>query len=357
MAQAKKHILPFFIPHLGCPQQCVFCDQHKIAGQRPPTAEQVAQAIADLPVGQQADYELAFYGGSFTALPRERQEYYLEPARQALAAGRLAGVRVSTRPDCINAEVIELLRYYGVDTVELGVQSMHDMVLEKARRGHTAAQSLAALRQLQTAGLRTGVQLMPGLPGESLAECWQGARRLLAERPNMLRIYPTIVLRGTVLAQYYQQGEYLPLTLEGAANITLALKMLAEDYAVTVIRMGLQPSDELAEQVLAGPYHPAFGSLVQSLYWRHKILWALRLWPHTQTIYLVGRDISEAVGQRGQNRAYYARLAPKLALKPLPTAQNLSPGALLLQQADGVDKLLLDEDFRQKWQPEKELLK
>ncbi len=99
MAQAKKHILPFFIPHLGCP-----------------TAEQVAQAIADLPVGQQADYELAFYGGSFTALPRERQEYYLEPARQALAAGRLAGVRVSTRPDCINAEVIELLRYYGVDT-------------------------------------------------------------------------------------------------------------------------------------------------------------------------------------------------------------------------------------------------
>lgn len=357
MARAKKHILPFFIPHLGCPQQCVFCDQHKIAGQKPPSAEQVAQAIAALPPARQSDYELAFYGGSFTALPLEQQRYYLEPARRALAAGRLGGIRISTRPDCIDVDIIEHLRCYGVGTVELGVQSMQDLVLQKARRGHTALQALEALRLLQAEGFCTGVQLMPGLPGENLAECWRGARRLLAERPDMLRIYPTVVLQGTALARLYQQGEYEPLTLEAAVKITLALKNMAEDLGVEVIRMGLQPGDELAGQVLAGPYHPSFGALVQSLYWRYKLLWALRLWPRTQTVYLTGRDISAAVGHKGQNRIYYARQVADLTIKPAPSAYELPPGAMLLRQADGADRLLLDMEFRQNWQPEKELLK
>lgn len=353
MAQAKKHILPFFIPHLGCPQQCIFCDQHKIAGRQPPTAAEVAQAIAALPSERQADYELAFYGGSFTALPPDLQACYLEPARQALAAGRLGAIRVSTRPDCINDEVVEILHHYGVGTVELGVQSMQDDVLRQARRGHTAAQALTALRRLQAAGFKTGVQLMPGLPGESLRQCWQGARRLLAGRPDMLRIYPTVVLQGTALARLYQQGDYQPLTLAQATAVTLALKLMAEDWGVAVIRMGLQPSAELAAQVLAGPYHPSFGALVQSLYWRHKLLWALRLWPATQTVYLAGRDISAAVGDKGQNRAYYP---PGLLLKPLPRGVVIPPGALLLRQTDGSERQLLDADFRQIWQPEKELL-
>ena len=150
MAQAKKHILPFFIPHLGCPQQCIFCDQHIIAVPAAPTPEAVWQAILALPAAQRQDYELAFYGGSFTALPVERQEYYLEPVRQALTAGLLGAARISTRPDCLDEVVLARLRHFGVGTVELGVQSMYDEVLRRARRGHTAQQSLAAVRRLQS---------------------------------------------------------------------------------------------------------------------------------------------------------------------------------------------------------------
>lgn len=237
MAQAKKHILPFFIPHLGCPQQCIFCDQHKIAGQAAPTAGAVCQAILALPAAQRQDYELAFYGGSFTALPVERQEYYLEPVRQALTAGLLGAARISTRPDCLDEVVLARLRHFGVGTVELGVQSMDDEVLRLARRGHTAQQSLAAVRRLQRAGFVVGVQLMPGLPGETLASAWAGAQRVLAEQPQLLRIYPTVVLQGTALGRLWQQGEYQPLSLEQAAQITLAIKLLAEEQGTAVIRM------------------------------------------------------------------------------------------------------------------------
>lgn len=341
MAQAKKHILPFFIPHLGCPQQCVFCDQHKIAGQEPPTAEQIAAAINALPAESAADFELAFYGGSFTALPLDLQAYYLTPARRALVEGRLGSVRVSTRPDCISPQIMALLRRYGVGTVELGVQSMQDEVLQRARRGHTAAQALAALRLLRQAGFSAGVQLMPGLPGESLAACLAGASRLLRERPDMLRIYPTVVLQDTSLADLYQQGQYQPLNLDEAAAITLALKIMAEDLNIKVIRMGLQSSETLNSQVLAGPYHQAFGSLVLGLYWRYKILWALRKWPGVRQIALARRDISAAIGHKRQNLVFYRRIAPNLRIY----AADVPAGALLLERAEE-RQILTDADFR-----------
>ncbi len=342
MAQAKKHILPFFIPHLGCPQQCVFCDQHKITGQQPPAAEQIAAAIVALPPELAADFELAFYGGSFTALPLDLQTYYLEPARRALAEGRLGSVRVSTRPDCINPQILTVLRQYGVNTVELGVQSMLDEVLQKARRGHTAAQALAALRLLQQAGFTAGVQLMPGLPGESPAACLAGAGLLLRERPAMLRIYPTVVLQGSGLAALYQRGQYQPLTLDEAAAVTLALKIMADDLGIKVIRMGLQPSETLNSQVLAGPYHQAFGSLVQGLYWRNKILWALQKWPGAQVVALARQDISAAVGHKRQNTAFYQQLVPGLRI----TAADLPVGSSLLIWADGRRQMFTDVDFR-----------
>lgn len=355
MAQAKKHILPFFIPHLGCPQQCIFCDQHKIAGQAAPTAEAVWQAIAALPNDQRQDYELAFYGGSFTALPAERQVYYLEPVRRALAEGLLGGARVSTRPDCLDEAALVRLRHFGVGTVELGVQSMEEAVLRQARRGHTAAQSLAAVRRLRQAGFVVGVQLMPGLPGETLASAWAGAQRILAEQPQLLRIYPTVVLQDTELGRIWQQGEYQPLSLEQAAQITLAIKLLAEERGVAVIRMGLQPSPELAAAVLAGPYHPAFGELVQGLYWRLRVLALLRELPAAVLAealpvdLLVGRrHFSAVVGQKRQNWPYYTEIAPRLRLRALPPERAL-PDGLLIVQAGGAERCQTEAEFRRDW--------
>lgn len=345
MTAARRHILPFFIPHLGCPNQCIFCDQRTIAGaQRPPTPEDVWARLAELPVGAEQTPELAFYGGSFTALPPDAQEAYLQPAARAMREGRLSGIRISTRPDAIDRRVLAILSRYGVGTVELGVQSMTDEVLRLAKRGHTAADAERALGMLCGAGLTVGVQLMPGLPGETHQSALAGAWRILSLRPDMLRIYPTVVIEGTECAALYRQGVYQPLTLDGAAAVTLDIRIMAEAMGVQVIRMGLQPSGGLAERVVAGPYHPAFGSLVNSLWWREKVLWMLENRDDVVRIFVNQRDLPSVVGQNRQNMAYYQQTAPRLRLK----TRELPAGAVLAEMADGAEHLLRDEEWRKR---------
>ncbi len=343
MSQARRHILPFFIPHLGCPNQCVFCDQHKIAGQSlPPAPGEVAAALARLDPQAEHKPEVAFYGGSFTAIPRDSQISYLAAARQALDAGLISGIRLSTRPDAVAEPELALLKEYGVGTVELGVQSMTDDVLKLARRGHTAAESLAAVRRLQEWGFVCGVQLMPGLPGETAASAVQGAAQILALKPDLLRIYPTVVVAGTECERMFRAGEFQPLSLEEAARISLDIKLLAEAAGTTVIRIGLQPTEELAREVVAGPYHPAFGALVQGLFWRQKLLYALQKLPQAAECFVNKRDIAALVGYRRQNLAYYpAGLRIRGA--------ELAPGALRLRAADGGEFMLTEAAFREFW--------
>lgn len=352
MARARRHILPFFIPHLGCPQQCVFCDQHKIAGRlRPPTAAELKTALAGLPEGLQP--ELAFYGGSFTALERAQQVYYLEVARGAYERGKICGIRVSTRPDAVGEGALALLREYGVGTVELGVQSMSDEVLARAKRGHRAADSLAAVRTLRGHGFCTGVQLMPGLPGETLASAAAGAERILAERPDLVRIYPTVVLQGTELGELYEQGEYAPLTLAEAVKISLYVKLAAEERGARVIRIGLQPTEALGEQVLAGPYHPAFGELVLGAYMRCKVMYLLTdiaggAADNTGVLYCHNSEVSAVVGQKRQNMAYYQEAWPGLRVKATRDMIDINRGELRLE-AGGRGWRLTEADFRQNW--------
>ncbi len=340
MSEAKRHILPFFIPHLGCPNQCVFCDQHKIAGEASaPTPAAVAAALLRLDPDAAVKPEVAFYGGSFTALSQEVQRSYLAPAKQALEAGRIAGIRLSTRPDAVGEAELALLREYGVGTVELGVQSLSNEVLRRARRGHTAADALAAVQRLKDWGFVCGVQLMPGLPMETAASAVKGAARILAYKPDLLRIYPTVVVAGTELAAMYQAGEFQPLSIEDAAAISLDIKLLAEAAGTTVIRIGLQPTEELAREVLAGPYHPAFGALVQALGWRNKLLFALARLPQAAECFVNKRDIPALVGWRRQNLAYYPE---GLRLR----GAELPAGALRLAAPDGGVFLLTDAEFR-----------
>jgi len=262
-------LVPFFISHLGCPQRCVFCDQEKIAGARGvlPGAEEMLARIEQYRASSPGrGLEVAFYGGTFTALPRADQHSLLAALQPLLASGRLASLRLSTRPDAVDPETACYLKSMGVGTVELGVQSMDEEVLRLSGRGHSARDAELALGALQEAGLRVGVQLMPGLPGDSEERALFSLQLVLALKPSFLRIYPTLVIEGTELASLYRAGTYLPLSLDAAVTLCKRMLLAARRAGVPVLRLGLQPTAELEAPgvLLAGPYHPAFGQLVGS---------------------------------------------------------------------------------------------
>jgi len=323
MGRNNRYILPFFIPHKGCPHRCIFCDQYQVTGSSAPTREEVAAAIDNW--RQEPLPEVAFYGGSFTALSREEQAYYLEVTAEAIKQDRIRGVRVSTRPDAISQEELDFLTGFGVDMVELGVQSLEDEVLKKAGRGHTAADTFRAAALLKKAGFHWGVQLMPGLPGEDRARALANAAALLAYQPDTARLYPTLVLQGTPLAALYEAGKYRPLSLMEAVDICRDLLLLCRYYGVDVIRVGLQPTDEIAwgKGVLAGPFHPSFGHLAAGALWlakaehlltRHKL--------ENPVLYADPRHMAQLVGQNRTNMIDLSRRYPGIKAKPYPYAQE-----------------------------------
>ncbi|MBP2635462.1 MAG: radical enzyme/protein acetyltransferase, family [Firmicutes bacterium] len=265
----KHYIIPVFIPHLGCVHECVFCNQKKITGfETPVTAAQVSAIISERlqNITQQRRIEVAFYGGSFTALPKSTQNELLAPATKALKAGYIHAIRVSTRPDCIERDTVKNLICQGVSIVELGVQSLDNDVLDKAKRGHDRQSVIKAVNRLKELGMRCGLQLMPGLPGEDWLSLIKTVRLAISLQPEFVRIYPTIVIEDTVLANLYRQGRYQPLSLEQAVVRSAYMKLVFEQAGIAVIRTGLQASAELDSKtnVLAGSYHPAFGEMVDS---------------------------------------------------------------------------------------------
>jgi len=263
----KHYIIPVFIPHYGCRHECIFCNQRKITGMNAPvTAEQVDTIIIEHlnRINLPRRIEVAFYGGSFTALSPDQQRKLLIPASNALWNKHIHAIRVSTRPDCINTETVQNLKKYGVSTIELGVQSLDNRVLEAAGRGHTSDDVVKAVNILKSQNINCGIQLMPGLPLENLISLLNTAVRVAKLEPDFVRIYPTIVIANTKLAELYDKGAYSPLTMAQAIRYAAYLKLFFERHAIPVIRTGLQATEELAntEIVLAGPYHPAFGEMV-----------------------------------------------------------------------------------------------
>jgi len=304
----KKIIVPFFISHQGCPHQCVFCDQKTITGSSGvlPSPDELLSAVqAWRRTSGGESVEVAFYGGSFTLLPREQQEGLLNPLQPLLLSGEVSAIRVSTRPDSVDAATVRFLRESGVSLVELGVQSMDDLTLEMAGRGHTAQDAIDAFSNLRAEGLQIGAQMMPGLPGESAAGAIASFRKLLDLKPDLLRIYPAVVLQGTELARMYQSGSYRPLSLEQAVDICKVMLQDAGRAGIPVIRVGLQPTDELSSgtEVIAGPYHPAFRQLVQGERWLDllKVL-AKGVDPGVRlTIYTSNTEVSDVIGQKKKN--------------------------------------------------------
>jgi histone acetyltransferase (RNA polymerase elongator complex component) len=258
-------IIPVFIPHEGCPHRCLFCNQRRISGwSRPVTAETVQAEIALWLERSGRSAQVAFYGGSFTALPRWRQEELLQAARPFVESGQVRSLRLSTRPDCMDAEQAAFLKERHVATVELGAQSMNDEVLAAARRGHDAAATERAAAVLRQAGLETGIQLLIGLPGDSRARLRRTVGQVIALRPDFVRLYPLLVVKNSGLAALHAQGRYTPLSLAKAVLLAAFMKERFERAGIAVARMGLQAGAELEASLLAGPWHPAFGELVLS---------------------------------------------------------------------------------------------
>lgn len=301
-------VVPFFIAHLGCPHRCVFCDQEKIAGARgalPEAREMLAKIASYRESSPGSDADVAFYGGTFTALPKADQTYLLGALQPLLASGELKSLRISTRPDAVDAETVSFLKAMGVGTVELGVQSMDEEVLELSGRGHSAQDAERAVRALQDGGFSVGVQLMPGLPGDTPERSLASLARVLTLRPTFLRIYPTLVIEGTALADLYRAGSYTPQTQEEALTLAKRMLLLAMRASVPVVRLGLQPTAELESPgvLLAGPYHPAFGQLVESeLFYDLMSKMAAGL-PRGScvTFYAPVGRISDMVGQKRRN--------------------------------------------------------
>ncbi|MCD6298601.1 MAG: radical SAM protein, partial [Deltaproteobacteria bacterium] len=258
--------------NMGCPHRCVFCEQEKITSQHKfPVNGRHVEKILDTAV-RSRDFdkrrrpEVAFFGGTFTRLSKERIKTLLGAVAPYIKRGLFESIRVSTRPDALDKERLDLMKAYGVFTVELGAQSMDDRVLSLSNRGHTVEDTVKGVQALREYGFRVGIQLMPGLPGDS-NDCFRSTiTKVIRLHPDMVRLYPALVIRGTELVRWYSEGRYLPLSLEEAVEICIEGCMRLESEDIPVIRIGLMSSPTLLEegQIVAGPWHTAFGFLVRS---------------------------------------------------------------------------------------------
>ncbi len=302
-------IYPVFIPHAGCSHRCLFCAQDKSTSQSAiPDAKEVLKWLENvLPL--QGDGEIAFYGGTFSLLPLDQQDRYLTTAGHFVASGRVAGIRISTRPDALDDICIARLQKSGVTTVEIGCQSFSDSVLIAAGRGHAATDCISAVKRCQNAGFQVGIQLMPGLPGSDAGEAMRTLRQALALKPSFVRIYPTVVIDGTELADLWNSGGYQPWTVDEAVDVCADMLLLCRQVSMPIIRLGLQCDPQLEKNLLAGPYHPAFGQLVRSRLWRRALFYASS---HGKQLTVHPDDLSDAIGHRGENRDWLKKIKPEV---------------------------------------------
>lgn len=296
-------IVPVFVPHEGCPCRCVFCNQNTIAGQSermtPDRARNILlDGVARLPEGSRP--QAAFYGGSFTAVDLELQESLLAVTDELIARKQLSSVRISTRPDAISEEILRRLKRHQVTTVELGAQSMSDEVLRLSGRGHTVQDTVCATKLVRQAGLELILQTMVGLPGDTRERARETARRVAALQPDGVRIYPVVVLPDTALYTLWSRGQYRALEPDEAAE--WCADMLEEylPQGIRILRIGLNPTEELHSQAVAGAYHPAMGELAYNALWYRRLKRRLEA-GSDGTLAVPARELSRAIGQKKRN--------------------------------------------------------
>jgi histone acetyltransferase (RNA polymerase elongator complex component) len=271
MSLSKNYyIIPIFVPHSGCPHDCVFCNQKRITGSlkniEAQDVENTINKYLETINRVNSHVEVSFFGGSFTGIPIEYQNELLRVAKEALDLGKVDSIRLSTRPDYISERILDNLRNYSVGVIELGVQSMDEEVLKLSERGHTAMDVIKASKLIKEYGFTLGLQMMIGLPGDNEKKDHETASKIIALEPDFVRIYPALVIRETLMEQMYYKGTYIPLTVDSAVEISKEIYKLFIKHKIPVIRIGLQPTTEInvGGDVIAGPFHPAFRELVES---------------------------------------------------------------------------------------------
>jgi histone acetyltransferase (RNA polymerase elongator complex component) len=330
-SRTRPFIIPIFLPHAGCPHHCVFCNQVSITGAKHEAVEpdkiriQIREFL-NYKKESRKPVQIAFFGGNFLGLKLEDIKSWLKLAGEFVDRGLVDGIRFSTRPDTIDAARLDTLENYPISTVELGVQSMDDQVLALAGRGHRASDTIRAVKALKKRQLSVGLQMMVGLPGDSEARSLATARKIANLDPDCARIYPTVVVANSRLAQWFKKGEYLPLPLEEAVSLVKKVYLLFKQEGIAVIRMGLQATDDLADEstVLAGPHHPSFGHLVYSEIFYDNALAAIEsagLVKDTLIIMVNPRSISK---MRGLNNSNIKRLKEKFKFEAIDVIPDSS---------------------------------
>lgn len=318
-----------FVPNNGCPHRCSFCNQRTITGaltQPTPTDVVSAAETARASLGERTrEAAIAFFGGSFTALDRSYMISLLDAALPYVKDGTFSGIRLSTRPDAVDTGILRLLKSYGVTAIELGAQSMDDHVLECNGRGHTAAQVVEASERIKDYGFTLGLQMMTGLYGDTPEGVLRTARRIAALQPQTVRIYPTIIMRGTELGEKYRNGEFRTLGLTETVALCARLLDFFEDSGISVIRLGLHASRALERDMLSGPYHPALRELCESRRLLSRMTAALRDGSVPKGKILVSvhpRTVSALIGQRRANLSALEEMGYSAAIRQDPSVKQ-----------------------------------
>lgn len=336
----KDFIIPVFIPHAGCPNQCVFCNQNTLTGKQRtiPFKEELSRIITEFleyKGKNRGRVQIGFYGGNFLGLGIDKIEQLLCAAAKYVTNGLVDSIRFSTRPDTIDNNKLDFLKNFPVSTIELGVQSMDDSVLALARRGHTSSDTKNAVDLLKKKSFNIGLQMMIGLPGDDEKRSLYTAHRISELSPDFVRIYPTVVLAGSPLAVLYKKGKYVPLSLEEGVSITKKAYLVFRNNNIRVIRMGLQATEDLREgiSILAGPYHPAFGHLVYSEIFLDNIIGVLKsesVLPEEITIRVHPASVSKLRGLKNGNIGKIKRLFDIKSVRVVPDP-SLPPNGFLMK--------------------------
>lgn len=309
----RQYVIPIFVPHLGCPNDCTFCNQKKISGQMKMITEQDVREKIEYYLNsfkEEGNVEVAFYGGSFTGIEKEIQEKLLSAAYEYIKEGKIDSIRISTRPDYIDKDILKMLKKYKVKTIELGVQSTNDYILTKCKRGHTFEDVKKASKLIRRYGFVLGHQVMCGLPESTKLDEINTAKDLIKLKPKIVRIYPVLVIKNTKLAEQYDNEEYEPLTVNQAVERCKELSYMFNKARIKVIRVGLQNTDNITNpeedgsDVIAGPYHPAFGQLVEASMWYDSIVDEIKkvnAKVMEVEVLVRGEDINNVIGHKKEN--------------------------------------------------------
>ena len=321
--RTKHSNISIFIPHLGCPNMCSFCNQRTISHTASaPTTDEVKemllQACESLPQGTA---EIAFFGGSFTAIERSYMTSLLEAAQPFVQSGRVSGIRISTRPDCIDSDVLALLKKYGVTAIELGAQSMDNEVLAANDRGHTAEDVKKASHLIREHGFELGLQMMTGLYKSTPEKDLQTAEKIAEIKPDTVRIYPVVILRGTRLGELFQSGEYVPYSFDTAAEICADMLTLFEQNGIRVIKLGLHASETVEGDMLGGFYHPAFREICEGILFRREIEKNTEH-KNNYTVLVAPNAVSKAAGQKRCNIEYFSAKGIGIKIRPDGSLKN-----------------------------------